>query len=115
MSMHRLIMCATADQQIDHRNGQGCDNRRCNLRFSTQSQNCMNRNKIIGCTSKYKGVSWSKGMKKWRACIYPNYTFRHLGWFRDEHDAALAYNEAALEHYAEFARLNVIVEKGAEE
>jgi hypothetical protein len=55
ISMHRIIMGAKIGQQIDHTNGNGCDNRKENLRFCTNSQNQQNRHNQLRGTSNYKG------------------------------------------------------------
>jgi len=106
--MHRQIMGAARDQQIDHRNRTGLDNQRGNLRFCTTGQNAMNRKKRAGCSSRYKGVTWYKLYGKWMAYIKRRGKQTTLGYFDEELDAALAYNEAATEYFGEFARLNAI-------
>ncbi len=59
-------------------------------------------------TSGYKGVS--KHHKKWRAYIVLKEKQIHIGLYRTKEDAALAYNEAALKYFGQFANLNVIKE-----
>lgn len=111
--MHRMIMGVTDPAvQIDHINGEGLDNRRSNLRRCTQSQNAANRIRGFdsGYSSKYRGVSWHKRGKKWIASIRVNGQHIHLGSFSKETDAALAYDEAAIEHFGQFARLNFLRE-----
>src|ERR1039458_4438146 len=57
--LHRVLLGAGHGDEIDHRNLNGLDNRRCNLRFATRSQNCANRPKrSLPTTSLFKGVSW---------------------------------------------------------
>lgn len=109
--MHRVIVNPPLDKQIDHINGDGLDNRRCNLRLCTQSQNNMNSRKRNDCSSIYKGVTWHKREQKWHARIKMNGRLRHLGYFRDEDEAAKAYNQTATELFGSFARLNVIREE----
>ena len=103
--MHRLIMDAPDGVEVDHINGDRLDNRRCNLRLCTHRQNLRNRKRQDNGSSRYKGVHKSAG--KWRAQIGYDGKTHHLGYFTDEADAARAYNEAASEHFGEFARLNV--------
>lgn len=85
----------------------GLDNRRCNLRIVTRSQNHMNRRKALGFTSGFKGVFWVKRVGKWGASIGINYKDIHLGYFSSEIDAAHAYDKAAYENYGDFAILNL--------
>ena len=107
--MHRLIMDASKGIYIDHINGNGLDNRRCNLRICTNAENHRNSKKYSsGFYSKYKGVTWSKRQKTWKAQIKADYKNKNLGCFDSEIKAALAYNEAALKYHGEFARLNVL-------
>jgi hypothetical protein len=102
--MHKLILPDA--KEIDHVNRNGLDNRDENLREATRSQNAANKSKASGMSSKHKGVSWDKLNKKWRVVIMVDYKQQSLGRFEREEDAALAYNEKALELYGEFAVLN---------
>ena len=105
--MHRQIMHAEKGILIDHINHNGLDNRKANLRFATYGQNAWNSKKGINRgSSKYKGVSWDKRMKKWRAMICNNYKRMHLGFFDNEKAAAKVYNEAAIKYRGQFALLN---------
>lgn len=105
-SMHRLIMNAPRDMEVDHINGDTLDNRRKNLRLATVKQNRMNRSKHKITSSQYKGVSWEKRSSKWRARIKLNRKFIYLGIFASEIDAANAYDKAAHIYHGEFARAN---------
>jgi hypothetical protein len=107
ISMHRLIMEARPGQEIDHINGNGLDNRRINLRLVTRQQNLQNQ-KTRQHISSYKGVSWERRIKRWKARITHNYQIFYLGCFKNEKDAARAYNRAALHLFGEYARLNEI-------
>jgi hypothetical protein len=105
----------------DHRNGNGFDNRRSNLREATVSQNNRNRARQVNNTSGLKSVSWHKNTRKWQASIRIDGHLRHLGYFPAGNgtyiingqeydkglvDAALAYDAAAREHHKQFATLN---------
>ena len=103
--MHRLIMDAQKGQQIDHRNNNGLDNRRTNLRFCTNSQNQQNRRKTQK-TSKFKGVCWYSRDKKWQAGIKLNGKLYHLGTFNNEVEAAKVYDKKAKELFGEFVYTN---------
>ena len=96
------------DNMIDHINGIRTDNRIVNLREATNSQNQFNRGADKDSTSKYKGVSLNKRNNKWKSGITVNTKIIHLGYFHNEHLAALAYNKAAIKLHGEFAYLNVI-------
>jgi hypothetical protein len=105
--MHRLILGAEPGQIVDHADGNGLNNQRWNLRFCTNSQNNSNIDKPKhGKTSQYKGVYWARKDKRFFAAIKVNHNRIRLGYFRDERDAALAYNAAAVQHFGEFARIN---------
>lgn len=106
LSMHRLILgLDTGDPEVDHKNWNGLDNRRANLRIATGHQNQGNTRKSkAGLTSQYKGVSWDRG--RWKAYIKMDGKHVHLGRFTSEIEAARAYNRAALEYFGEFANIN---------
>ncbi len=59
-------------------------------------------------SSKFKGVCFHKRHKKWQASINSGGRLIHLGSFGGEIEAAKAYNEAALEYFGEFAKLNEV-------
>lgn len=108
---HRLIFLyhhGYLPKYIDHINNDRLDNRIENLRECTNQQNGFNSNRGRG-KSRYKGVAWSKGSRKWRAYINNHYKQLHLGLFTCEHEAAKAYNKKARELYGEFAKLNEII------
>jgi len=110
MLMHRVILESPPGQAIDHRNGDGLDNRRCNLRFCTTAENQANRCKHDPdrYASMFKGVTWRKDRRKWRAQIKVNGKDIALGSFHSEVVAAFAYNVAARAAWGEFALLNEI-------
>jgi hypothetical protein len=100
--MHTLI---TGWDQTDHRNGDGLDNRRDNLRQATHRQNHQNQRKRRGSASPFKGVVWHRS-KRWRAIINVDGRRTSLGLFKDEKSAAIAYDAAARTHFGEYAALN---------
>jgi len=92
--------------QVDHINLVKDDNRLSNLRLATASGNAINRGRRRDNKSGIKGVSWSKEMRKWTACIrIPGGPWKHLGRFSSKEDAAKAYADAAFKYHGEFARL----------
>lgn len=106
---HRVIwkvVHGVDPDQIDHINGNPCDNRIENLRACTVAENSRNYRKPAG-SSQYRGVSWVKRDKAWAARISSgNGGKRSLGNFKDEIEAAKAYDRAAREMHGEFAVLN---------
>jgi len=92
-------------RHIDHENRNKLDNRKVNLRWATFTQNFANKEKTTG-KSHYKGVCWDERRQKWRATIKVHGEQIWLGYFLVEEDAAHAYNNAALEYFGEFARIN---------
>jgi hypothetical protein len=110
IGMHRAILGFSRGdgKVIDHINGNGLDNRRENLRECLNRQNLYNRPKNKKSKSKFKGVTWHKATKKWRADIMANYKPISLGLYNSPQEAALAYNYAAVHYHGVFARLNII-------
>lgn len=105
--MHRFIMNCPENMTVDHINHDTLDNRKSNLRICTLQQNCGNQGPRKG-TSKYKGVSWYKQIKKWTAQISYKFKKIRLGYFKTEKEAAQAYNEAAKKYHGKFAYLNEV-------
>jgi hypothetical protein len=106
--MHREIMDTPSGMETDHKDGNGLNNQKYNLRICSRSQNAMNI-KIRGDnTSGYKGVYRSTHDTKWVAQIIINSKNIYLGSFENKSMAAIAYNEAAYQYFGEFARLNLI-------
>ena len=109
--LHRFLLDAQKDVQIDHANYDTLDNRRANLRLANKMLNMRNRRKVKRggiSSSEYKGTSLVKATGKWHSYIHVNKKRINLGYFENEIDAAEAYNAAALEHFGEFALLNEI-------
>ena len=101
--VHRLIALAFIDNysdelEVDHINGDPSDNRTKNLRMVTHRENLRSYQRPrIGCSSKYRGVSLRKDTGKWAAYIMIDYHRLAIGCFDSEHEAAIAYNEKAIE------------------
>lgn len=105
--MHREILNAQEYQGIDHKNHNGLDNRKINLRICTKNQNQHNRLPNKKSSSKHKGIYWDKSYtKKWHAQIQFNHRRIFLGRFSNEIEAAKAYDQKAKELFGEFAYTN---------
>jgi len=108
--MHREILGLTRTvQHTDHRDGNGLNNRRYNLREATNQQNQFNQRRAIRGTSKFKGVCWRKLNRKWRAQIKDSPRHITLGYFSDEKEAAQVYDQAALKLFGEFTATNKLL------
>jgi AP2 domain len=102
--MHHVIM--GHNRKLDHKDTNGLNNQKFNLRECTHSQNAANRRKDKNSSSKFKGVTFFKRDSKWQAKITVKYKTIHLGYFNNEVDAAKSYDKAALKYFGEFARTN---------
>jgi hypothetical protein len=108
--MHRLIMGVVNSgrkTECDHRNHNGLDNRRSNLRVCTHSQNSANRRRVEGAATPYRGIAWRPKRNKWVAIVNdPSGGRIEAGAFTDPIEAAMAFDRKAREVYGEFATLN---------
>lgn len=104
--MHRAIMKAPKHLVCDHIDHDGANNTKRNLRLCTRGQNARNQRLRTDGRSKYKGVSWHKGDRKWHARIYHKGRCHHLGAFTSEIEAAKAYDRVARILHGPFASLN---------
>jgi len=97
ISMHRILLGLEKGdgKQTDHINHNKLDNRRCNLRIATQSQNNANR--------KCKGVHFLSKRNLWRAMISKNGKRCHIGLYNSEKEAIEAHYKANQEIHGEFA------------
>lgn len=109
-SMHREVASLFADivgLSVDHRDGNGLNNRRSNLRVALHRQNRCNQRKCARpMTSRFKGVYLDRRSGGWRASVRVGGKVTGLGRFASEIDAAVAYDNAARRYYGEFATTN---------
>jgi hypothetical protein len=105
LRLHRAIMGARADQVVDHRNGNGLDCRRENLRLTDGRGNAQNRRRICG-RALPKGVALHKQTGRYEAYIRQAGQKIHLGLFDTPEAAAQMYDLAALRMFGEFANTN---------
>jgi hypothetical protein len=107
LSMHREVMGFPKGMLVDHRNHDTLDNRKENLRIATHSQNtCNKQDKRKGCSSQFRGVSFDRKRKYWNVQVVREGKYVFFGRYKDEVEAAKAYDEAAKKYHGEFARLN---------
>ena len=108
-SMHRMLMRPRANKVVDHIDGNGLNNRRCNLRKCTQRQNLANTRppsdaRRYGDSPHYIGVRRCRN--KWQASITYRGKFYHLGLFDTPLEAAKARDKKAYEFWGPYAYLN---------
>ena len=107
--LHRVVLARSLQltldpaQKVDHENGNGLDNRRCNLRLATSTQNARNRAIQRNSKSGVRGVSWHEATHKWRARIMVHGVSIELGYFDQIEDAATARQEGELQYFGEFS------------
>jgi len=82
---------------VDHINGDGLDNRPENLRDVSQAINTKSYGPAHSDSkSSYRGVHWFKRDSLWQAQIMCDGKRSHIGYFKSEREAALAWNYAAI-------------------
>lgn len=96
-SLHRFLMDFPVGAEVDHKNGDGLDCRRSNLRVVTHQENARNRGPHA------KGVYWHKTSQRWRAYITINRKQIDLGAFKDIRDAERARQDAVRRYFGDLA------------
>ena len=104
--MHHFILGVESSQKIDHRDGDGLNNMRGNIRPCTNQQNSANQSLRDCNTSGFKGVSWCEPMKGWRARIKTNRKEICFGPYQQPHQAAVLYDFFAISMFGDFAKTN---------
>lgn len=108
--MHRKILNAPNKVLVDHKNNNTLDNQTSNLRLCTHSENMRNSKPHKNSSSQYKGVYLQirEGTSWWVSEIRFNSNKFFIGRFKNEIDAAKAYNIYAINLHKEFACLNPV-------
>lgn len=110
--MHRVILSRMLGREltrldtVDHVHHKTTDNRRSEIRLASYSENMVNRPLLDNNTSGYIGVTWARDRSKWYVRVSKGHTRKHVGYFDDLIEAALAYDKAAEELFGNFAQLN---------
>lgn len=102
--LHRILLGSPKAMHCDHIDGDGLNNRRCNLRIATPAQNQWNQRILTKTESGLKGVFRHKGRRKWQSAIVKHGKRFYLGSFETKEDAAAAYAKASAELHGEFGR-----------
>jgi hypothetical protein len=103
--MHLLISGVNSKDKkyVDHINHNTLDNRKCNLRITSNDENTKNRkDKNINNKSGYRNVFWSNTENKWIVSLCKNYKRILIGKYDDAHEAGRIAKEAREKYYGEF-------------
>lgn len=104
--MHQLLIACDGGFRVDHRDGDGLNNQKSNLRQATAGQQKQNSAKrVTATTSRFKGVR--RQGKRWCAEVKLHGVSVFREYAADEEDAATMYNFAASEAHGEFFRANI--------
>ena len=95
VKMHQLFGMSW----YDHEDRNPLNNRRKNLRPSSNQENSRNHSKRKDNTTGFSGVYWRKDVQKWTAMIVINRCMQHLGYFNDKEEAIKTRLKAEYEHY----------------
>jgi hypothetical protein len=108
VAMHReVLQYGDADPDLDHRDRDGLNNQKSNLRAADDHTNQWN--KMGWSKTGFKGVHFM-GVRRlpYQARITSGGKQIHIGSYKTPTEAATAYNQKALQLFGEFARLNIV-------
>ena len=106
IKLHRLIMNVESHKNVDHKDFNGLNNVKTNLRICTPTENMRNRRMSYNNKSGYKGVCPVGNSKKWRMQIRVNKKTIYLGQCENPIDGAKIYDKAEIKYFGEFANIN---------
>jgi len=107
--MHREILGANEkSQKVDHKDGNGLNNQKENIRIGTHSNNMSNRKVSYKKEIKYLGVTFVKKMGRYKPALKKDGKVYYKGSFETAELAAAAYNELVLKYNPVYGRLNII-------
>lgn len=104
--MHSFLAQPPCGFECDHKDRDGLNNQRSNLRLATRSQNGANRRLRSDNKLGFRGVSQAGKSPSFRADIVVNNEHKYLGCFASLKEAAQAYDDAAFRFFGQFASLN---------
>lgn len=103
--LHHAIKMPEGENQIDHKDGNGLNNQKENLRECSHSQNICNQKRTKNKCG-FKGIYFDKRRKYFNARVTINKKTYFVGCFKTPEQAASAYDEAAKKYHGEFASTN---------
>ena len=108
--LHRLILKAPKNKQVDHINMNKLDNRKNSLRLADKSKNMCNRGLQKNNTSGYKGVTRRKQnvLRIWTTRVKKDGIQHVFGSYRTKEEAAYVYDQVVMQLHGEFARFNIL-------
>ena len=104
--LSRFLLNCPPGFEVDHINHNRLDNRRCNLRIATKSENSANTRRIKNGILRYKGVSYCTQTGRWRASIHYGDMQTTIGRYDTMEQAAVAHDLVSYKLYGDFAWLN---------